>query len=65
MSINYSFLTNTHSGEIFAQIEAEIQRLGWTQENIKDYLMPAFNKRARVLLTVEEGKKFLDYLRSI
>jgi hypothetical protein len=52
MSKNHSFLNNTHTGEIFAQIEVEIQRLGLTQENIKDYLMQTFNKRARVFLTV-------------
>jgi hypothetical protein len=63
--MNTNYLRNNHPGEIFAQIEAEIQRLGWTQENIRGYLMATFNKRARALLTLEEGEKFLSYLRSI
>ncbi|MBC1217816.1 hypothetical protein GNE08_26835 (plasmid) [Trichormus variabilis ARAD] len=62
MNTYYSSSNNTHPGEIFAHIEAQIRRLDWMQENIKNYLMQTFNKRARVFLTVDEGEKFLDYL---
>lgn len=65
MNLDYSSSNNIHTGEIFAQIETEIRRLDWTQENIKNYLMQTFNKRARVFLTVEEGEKFLSYLQSL
>ena len=47
-----------------AKISAEMQRLGWTMEQGRDYLMKTYDKRSRHLLSEEELKNFLEYLQS-
>ena len=47
-----------------AKIGVEMQRLGWTMEQGRDYLIKTYNKRSRHLLSEEELIKFLEYLES-
>ncbi|CCH67837.1 COG1089: GDP-D-mannose dehydratase [Richelia intracellularis HH01] len=47
-----------------AKISAEMQRLGWTMEQGRDYLIKTYDKRSRHLLSQEELKNFLEYLES-
>lgn len=47
-----------------AKIGVEMQRLGWTTEQGRDYLIKAYGKRSRHLLTDEELHDFLRYLES-
>ncbi|NMG10681.1 hypothetical protein [Brasilonema sp. UFV-L1] len=47
-----------------AKIGVEMQRLGWTTEQGRDYLIKTYNKRSRHLLTDEELHDFLRYLES-
>ncbi len=47
-----------------AKISVEMQRLNWTMEQGRDYLIRTYNKRSRHLLSEEELKDFLQYLES-
>jgi hypothetical protein len=47
-----------------AQTDVEIERLGWTPEQGKDYLLKTYAKRGRSLLSEEELRNFLTYLKS-
>ncbi len=47
-----------------AKISVEMQRLGWTMEQGRDYLIKTYNKRSRHLLSEEELRSFLEYLES-
>ncbi|MBW4633893.1 MAG: hypothetical protein KME30_18915 [Iphinoe sp. HA4291-MV1] len=47
-----------------AKIGVEMQRLGWTTEHGRDYLIKTYGKRSRHLLTDEELHDFLRYLES-
>ncbi len=47
-----------------AKISVEMQRLNWTMEQGRDYLIRTYNKRSRHLLSQEELKDFLEYLES-
>ncbi len=47
-----------------AKIGVEMDRLNWTTEQGRDYLIKTYNKRSRHLLTPEELRDFLQYLES-
>ncbi|MEC4814089.1 MAG: hypothetical protein SAK29_12570 [Scytonema sp. PMC 1069.18] len=47
-----------------AKIGIEMQRLGWTTDQGRDYLINTYGKRSRHLLTPEELKSFLLHLES-
>ncbi|MGJ5676402.1 MAG: hypothetical protein ACR9NN_22820 [Nostochopsis sp.] len=47
-----------------AKIGVEMQRLGWTTEQGRDYLIQTYSKRSRHLLDSEELRDFLKYLES-
>jgi hypothetical protein len=47
-----------------AKIGVEMQRLGWTTEQGRDYLINTYGKRSRHLLTPDELKSFLKHLES-
>ncbi|ARV62570.1 hypothetical protein BZZ01_31590 [Nostocales cyanobacterium HT-58-2] len=47
-----------------ARIGVEMQRLGWTTEQGRDYLIKTYGKRSRHLLSDEELRDFLKYLES-
>jgi hypothetical protein len=50
--------------DVIAQTDVEIERLGWTPEQGKDYLLKTYGKRGRSLLSEEELRSFLTYLKS-
>ncbi|MFM7405320.1 MAG: hypothetical protein ACKO3K_01280 [Cuspidothrix sp.] len=50
--------------DVIAQTDVEIERLGWTPEQGKDYLLKTYGKRGRSLLSEEELRNFLIYLKS-
>lgn len=53
-----------NSADDIAKIGVEMERLGWTIEQGRDYLFKTYNKRSRHSLTPEELKDFLQYLES-
>ena len=50
--------------DVIAQTDVEIERLGWTPEQGKDYLVKTYSKRGRSLLSEEELRNFLTYLKT-
>jgi hypothetical protein len=52
-----------HSDTI-AKIDVQMERLGWTTEQGREYLKQTYGKRARSLLSDEELHDFLRYLES-
>lgn len=50
--------------DIIAQTDVHIERLGWTPEQGKEYLIKTYNKRGRTLLNEEELRDFLRYLQA-
>jgi len=51
--------------EAITQIDVEMQRLNWSQEDGRDYLIRTFNKKSRQRLTPRELENFLNYLKSL
>lgn len=49
---------------ILQQSNHEMIRLGWTQEQGREYLLETYGKRSRQLLSDEELLEFLQYLKS-
>jgi hypothetical protein len=47
-----------------AKIGVEMERLGWTTEQGRDYLIKTYGKRSRHLLNADELRDFLKYLES-
>jgi hypothetical protein len=50
--------------DVIAKTDVHIERLGWTPEQGKDYLIKTYGKRGRSLLSEEELLDFLRYLES-
>ncbi|MCW6037482.1 hypothetical protein K4A83_14540 [Spirulina subsalsa FACHB-351] len=50
--------------DVIAQTNIELKRLGWTNEQGRDYLLQTYGKRSRQLLSDNELVEFLDHLRS-
>ncbi|MBH8578039.1 hypothetical protein I8752_34870 [Nostocaceae cyanobacterium CENA369] len=50
--------------QILAKTDAEMERLGLTTEWGRGYLIKAYGKRSRILITEEELLDFLKYLES-
>jgi hypothetical protein len=50
--------------DVIAKTDVELQRLGWTPEQGREYLIQTYGKRGRTLLTEEELYTFLQYLQS-
>ncbi len=50
--------------DVIARTTVEVKRLGWTNQQGKDYLLQTYGKRSRQLLTDEELLDFLNYLSS-
>lgn len=50
--------------EIMAKTTSHMARLGWTNEQGKDYLLQTYGKRSRQLLSDEELIEFLAYLEN-
>jgi len=51
--------------EIIAKTDVEMERLDWTPQQGREYLIQTYNKRGRTLLTEEELLDFLQHLESI
>ncbi|MDY6781299.1 MAG: hypothetical protein SW833_01885 [Cyanobacteriota bacterium] len=49
--------------DIIAQTNLEIKRLGWTNDQGRQYLLATYGKRSRQLLSDEELVEFLEYLQ--
>ncbi len=50
--------------DIIAKTNLELKRLGWTNEQGRDYLLQTYGKRSRQLLSDEELFEFLQFLES-
>ena len=50
--------------DIIAKTSLEMKRLGWTNEQGRDYLLETYGKRSRQLLSDEELIEFLHYLET-
>jgi len=50
--------------EVIVKTDVEMERLGWTPQQGREYLIQTYNKRGRTLLTEEELLDFLQHLES-
>jgi hypothetical protein len=50
--------------DIIAEINLHMERLAWTKEQGKDYLLRTYGKKSRHLLSDAELLEFLSYLKS-
>jgi len=51
--------------DVIAKTDVEMERLGWTPQQGREYLIQTYGKRGRTLLSEEELLDFLNYLESI
>ncbi len=51
--------------DVIAKTDVEMERLSWTPQQGREYLINTYGKRGRTLLTEEELLDFLQYLESI
>ncbi len=51
--------------DVIAKTDVEMERLGWTPQQGREYLIQTYGKRGRTLLTEEELLDFLQHLESI
>ena len=51
--------------EVIAKSDMELKRLGWTNEQGRNYLLATYGKRSRQLLSDEELIEFMQYLQSL
>ncbi|NJN08607.1 MAG: hypothetical protein HC815_11670 [Richelia sp. RM1_1_1] len=51
--------------DVIAKTDVELERLGWTPQQGREYLINTYGKRGRTLLTEEELLDFLNYLESL
>jgi hypothetical protein len=51
--------------DAISKIDVEMERLSWTKEQGRDYLVRNFDKRARSLLTNDELLQFLSHLKTL
>jgi hypothetical protein len=49
----------------FDSILVEMQRLNWSVDRARDYLLQTYGKRSRLLLTEQELTEFFTYLKSL
>ena len=50
--------------DVIAKTNVELKRLGWTNEQGRNYLLQTYGKRSRQLLSSEELLEFLQYLEA-
>ncbi|MFN6559010.1 MAG: hypothetical protein RMY28_004285 [Nostoc sp. ChiSLP01] len=50
--------------QIIAQIDVELQRLGWTTDQEREHLIKTYGKRGRFLLANKELQVFEEFLQS-
>mgnify|MGYP001795319313 CR=1 FL=1 len=51
--------------EVIAKTDVEMERLGWTPQQGREYLINTYGKRGRTLLTEQELLDFLNHLESL
>lgn len=51
--------------DVIAKTDVEMERLGWTPQQGREYLINTYGKRGRTLLTEDELLDFLQHLESI
>jgi hypothetical protein len=51
--------------DAISKIDVEMERLSWTKNQGRDYLVQTFNKRSRQQLSASEMMQFLSYLKSL
>ena len=51
--------------DAISKIDVEMDRLGWTKQDGRDYLLRNFEKRTRQELTNQELSQFLNHLKSL
>lgn len=51
--------------DVIAKTDVEMERLNWTPQQGREYLINTYNKRGRTLLTEDELLDFLQHLESI
>ncbi|MEE3715545.1 hypothetical protein V2H45_02160 [Tumidithrix elongata RA019] len=51
--------------DAISKIDVEMERLSWTKNQGRDYLLQTFNKRSRQQLTAAEMMQFLSHLKSL
>jgi hypothetical protein len=56
---------STDPMELIAKTEIELERLGWTKEQGRDFLLQHYGKRSRHFLNERELQDFLNHLRNI
>lgn len=61
---SYSSKEFLDCSSIIGKTEIELKRLGWTQEQGKNYLLETYGKKSRHLLSDEELIEFCHYLES-
>ena len=49
--------------ELIAEIDLEMERLGWTTEDGRNYISDRYNKKSRLHLTDNELVEFWQYLK--
>ncbi len=50
--------------DIIAEINLQMERLAWTRDQGKDYLLKTYGKKSRHLLSDQELIEFLNYLKN-
>lgn len=50
--------------DVIAKTDVELERIGWSKKDGKDYLLRSYGKPGRTLLTEQELLEFLSYLES-
>ncbi|TVQ42473.1 MAG: hypothetical protein EA365_15200 [Gloeocapsa sp. DLM2.Bin57] len=56
--------SNDFVSDTIAEINLQMERLAWTREQGKDYLLKTYGKKSRHLLSDQELVEFLNYLKS-
>lgn len=51
--------------DVIAKTDVEMERVGWTPQQGREYLIQTYGKRGRTLLTEDELLDFLQYLESL
>jgi hypothetical protein len=54
-----------HIADLIEKTDGEIQRVGWSIEQARDYLNNNFQKRSLTLLDLRELRTFLNYLKQL
>ena len=65
LKFKIEMVETTDLSQLIAETHVEMQRLDWTPQQGREYLIETYGKRGRTLLTEEELLDFLQHLESI